>query len=577
MMKTFCNPVNLEYRFCIRGRKGTIAPFREGADPGAVLWHDKYWLVTSKGAGVHWSTDLVNWHCVHDNILPYEGYAPDLIVYQGKLLYLVGISDTTVFEAVDPERGLWKPYGEPWNLADPKLFADDDGRMYMYHGCTPDGPLYGAEVDTETILPKTDWLELLYADPQVHGWERNGENNIPGFDFLREQNEAFGHTSVRPDKYVPWNEGVFLNKHNGKYYLQNSTAGTSYNVYTDAISISDSPLGPFTFQKDNPFSLKPGGFITGAGHSCDMADKYGNLFHFSTMRIAKRFIFERRVGMFPAGFMDNGEMYCKQRFGDFPHYIPEQKFSYDDDFFTGWMLLSYGAAVQASSAALPAENAVDENIRTQWAAEKDDPAPTLTVDLGSVMTVRAVQINFSEQDCCQYAFDGPGGAYRYLLEGSADGDNWITLADQRKNTEDKTHQYHDLETEQSLRFVRLTVNSIPAGGAAAVSGLRVFGSDGSGAPCPPENFKAVRSAEDPVKVTVSWTMPENAYGVNVRWGVAPDRLHHCWQTLKTSELTFSSLDAACNAYYIALESFGRGGVSPLTEIICLKKQTVQTV
>ena len=174
-----------------------------------------------------------------------------------------------------------------------------------------------------------------------------------------------------------------MTKHNGKYYLQNSTPATEFNIYSDSISVGENPLGPFEFQKDNPFSLKPGGFITGAGHSCSFEDKYGNLFHMSTMRISRHFIYERRIGLFPAGFYDDGTMFCRTRFGDYPHVVPERK------------LHSVGRYVQRLDAAiviavissLPAKKpvtkanfAVDENIRTYWAAEVSDPRPQLTLD-----------------------------------------------------------------------------------------------------------------------------------------------------------------------------------------------------
>ena len=45
-----------------------------------------------------------------------------------------------------------------------------------------------------------------------------------------------------------------------------------------------------------------GGFMTGAGHGSTIADKYGNYWHASTMRISVNHDFERRVGLFPAGF-----------------------------------------------------------------------------------------------------------------------------------------------------------------------------------------------------------------------------------------------------------------------------------
>ena len=54
-----------------------------------------------------------------------------------------------------------------------------------------------------------------------------------------------------------------MTKHDGKYYLQYACPGTQYNTYADGVYVGDGPLGPFTLQKSNPYSSKPGGFITG--------------------------------------------------------------------------------------------------------------------------------------------------------------------------------------------------------------------------------------------------------------------------------------------------------------------------
>ena len=51
--------------------------------------------------------------------------------------------------------------------------------------------------------------------------------------------------------------------------------------------------------------------MTGAGHGSTIADKYGNYWHASTMRISVNHDFERRVGLFPAGFDKDGMLYCK--------------------------------------------------------------------------------------------------------------------------------------------------------------------------------------------------------------------------------------------------------------------------
>ena len=47
-----------------------------------------------------------------------------------------------------------------------------------------------------------------------------------------------------------------MTKHAGKYYLQYGGPGTEFSGYGDGVYVGDMPLGPFTYQAHNPFSLQ---------------------------------------------------------------------------------------------------------------------------------------------------------------------------------------------------------------------------------------------------------------------------------------------------------------------------------
>lgn len=577
-MKTFCNPLDVFCRFSAAGR-GQFEPFRETADPAAVYYHGKYFLFTSKTSGYHWSEDLVTWHYIRCASLPEEGYGPDVWILHDTLYFTTGWYDSEpdgmkgIFRADDPEKGQWTCLGVPEgaeDCPDPKIFADADGRVYLYRGCSAGGPLEGVELDIANMKIKGRWVSFAEVDPLRRGWERPGENNS-----AREEDNALLLPFWRPRwkdgiyrEPQLWNEGAWMTRHNNIYYLQNSAPGTEFNVYADGIFTGPGPLGPFTLQADNPLSLKPAGFITGAGHSGTFEDRHGNFFHTSTMRISVHHPFERRVGIFPAGFFSDGTMFCRTRFGDWPHRVPEKFEEPGTDLFTGWTLQSLHAEIRASSEETghPACMAVDENIRTFWTARPDDRNPVLTMDLRHPCLVHAVQINFADSRCTQYAFDGPGGAQRFLLEFSEDALCWHTAADRRSNKRDRVHVYLPFEHPLRTRFVRLTIFAVPAGGIAAVSGLRVFGLDGSGAPEKPDPPEVFRSPDDPCVFRVRWKLPEGAYGVNILWGLAPDRMHHCRQELDASETVIRSLHAEL-PYLVALEAFGRGGVSGQSDAV----------
>lgn len=70
---------------------------------------------------------------------------------------------------------------------------------------------------------------------------------------------------------------------------------------------SDSVNGGFVEQPYNPVSLKVGGFIGGAGHSCVFKDKYENWWQVTSMWVGNHDEFERRIGLFPVSFDERGE------------------------------------------------------------------------------------------------------------------------------------------------------------------------------------------------------------------------------------------------------------------------------
>ena len=129
------------------------------------------------------------------------------------------------------------------------------------------------------------------------GYERFGENNsiLPASEEeIDAKYKAFHEAQGIPESMIPeevkplirgmfsnrpYIEGAWMDKHNGKYYLQYACPGAQFNTYSDGVYVSDSPLGDFTLAKNNPYSYKPGGFLPGAGHGSTMEDKKGNLWH----------------------------------------------------------------------------------------------------------------------------------------------------------------------------------------------------------------------------------------------------------------------------------------------------------
>jgi|UPI00031FE2A3 xylan 1,4-beta-xylosidase len=292
------------------------------------------------------------------------------------------------------------------------------------------------------------------------------------------------------------------------------------------------------------------------------------------MRISRKHMMERRVGLFPAGFDDDGVLFCNTSFGDYPKRIPDGSWDPWKDSATGWMLLSYRKPVEASSSSpeYPAENAVDEDIRTIWSTESGDKERWFQVDLGEHCSVEAIQVNFAEFDCVppsgiSYQYTGPptlrrtiehGSCLQYELQGSGDGTSWEVLADKSEAEEDLPHDFIRLKGNRSFRFIRVVSHNMPFQGRFALSGLRVFGCGQGQPPKAVNEFQACRL--EPMTAKLSWQAIEGASGYNVRWGIAPDKLYSSWMVYAQSELEIGALTDGTE-YWVAVDAFNENGVT----------------
>lgn len=563
-MNYYCNPINVNYRYQIPKKLNDTEPgpaWREAADPSMICFQGKYYIFASMTLGVWVSEDLAHWenHPLPEE-LPLYDYAPDVRVI-GDYVYFCA---SRVFQNCDRYRTrdiLNGPYEKiPGNFAfwDPNLFADDDGRLYFYWGCSNNAPIYGTELDPETLLPVGEKKELIEGRPGELGYERVGEDN-----------------SVMPTEAegCPFIEGAWMDKHNGKYYLQYAFAGTEYNTYGDGVYVGDSPLGPFHPQRNNPFSYHPGGFLPGAGHGSTMEDRDGNLWHTATMRISLNHIFERRVGLWPAGYDEAGELFCNQRYGDWPRKVVEGK--QDPWAEPEWMLLSAGKRAEASSQAEghPAGNATEENVRTWWKPKEGDGVPWLMVDLGRSYTVCGIQINFADDGLFLPCRDESRGITRFIedrtyptrwkLSGSGDGEEWSVIEDKSAVDTDLSHDFIVREEGVRLRYLRLTNLSVPYGQTPCISGLRVFGK-GDGKKPEQAEFHAEQVTDLDMDVTIeengdSGQREDRPLGYEILWGHKPEKLYHS-RTLFGTKVRIGALVQG-EEYYVRVDAFNENGIT----------------
>ena len=543
---TYCNPLNLDYTYPFHNSH-LGKSYRSGADPAVVEFRGEYYMFVTRSWGYWHSKDLLNWDFITPEKWYFEGCnAPAAHNYKDSVLYVCGNPSgaMSILYTDNPKRGDWKAVPSVLHdLQDPALFIDDDERAYMYWGSSNRWPIRGKELDMKNkflpIAKKPD--SLLFLRPDIHGWERFGEN----------------HTS----DIKPFIEGAWMTKHNGKYYLQYAAPGTQFNVYGDGVYVGKSPLGPFEYAAHNPFCYKPGGFATGAGHGSTVCGPGGIYWHFGTIHLSINYKFERRLCMFPTFFDEDGAMYSDTYFGDYPHYSPDQvSRQTTSGGFRGWMLLSYGKPVKASSQleSYPVENVTDENLKTFWVAEKNDDKQWVEIDLEEVSDVYALQLNFFDYEETGFWGRMPNLRQRYLVEASVDGARWRVLVDYRNSFRDAPHNYIELDQPIEARYIRYRHHYVP-GKNLAMGDIRVFGLGRGKKPAAVKGFTVMREADER-NARIAWQSVKGVQGYNVLWGVAPDKLYSSWMVYGDNSLDLRALTVG-QKYYFAIEAFNENGIS----------------
>jgi hypothetical protein len=405
----------------------------------------------SRDAGATWTHHPLN---VRD-----VGYAPTVVRHRGRFLLMA--SDSELYGSSSPlgpfERlgRIALPAKGGWpSLIDPALFSDEDGRLYYYWGNSPAAGLWGVELDADDPTRiKGAPIELLRFQSDKHPWERVGDHN---------QNPHAG-----------WVEGAWVLRVGRRYYLTYGAAGTENATYAMGAYVSDSPLGPFTPQRRNPFMRNVHGLLTGTAHGSIARGPGGHLWAFYTLRATVTHGFERRIGMDRVEVDADGELLVRQATST-PQWLPgrEPAGSGAD---TGWLPLNVGVQTVASSTTpqAPPRQTVDEDLRTWWEPAAGDATPTLTSRLSTRSTVRAMRLAWRDVglDTRKGVVPGP---FRYRIEGETAPGTWRVLLDRSDNATDLLIDYRELPPTSVTR-VRVVVVGAPRGITAGIAEFTVFG------------------------------------------------------------------------------------------------------
>ncbi|MDL2302534.1 family 43 glycosylhydrolase [Lachnospiraceae bacterium OttesenSCG-928-D06] len=604
-MNYYCNPLNVPYRYQFNQdpRSGGVLQIdREGADPSLIVFKGKYYIFASMNLSVWVSEDMANWEVYPlPTNLPLYDYAPDVRVI-GDYIYFCASKKGEIcnfYRTKDIVEGPYEEMKGSFDFWDPHLF-EDDGRFYFYWGCSNVTPIWGVELEPGTMLPKSERVVLIEGEPYERGYERMGVDNCEfprNDDEVEQMFQGFLAQSQMPVDQVPkeflpqirgmftrrpFIEGPWMTKREGIYYLEYACPGAEYNVYADGVYTATSPLGPFTPAKNNPYSYHPGGFMPGAGHGSTMRDNAGNLWHTSTMRISVNHQFERRVGLWPAGFDADGELFCNQNYGDWPIAIDEGLNNPWRE--PKWFLLSYAKTATASSftEGKGPDKATNEDAKNWWMAADNKSGSWLQIDLEEEMDVRAIQINFADDKLEMESPGAIGGTAtqpryieernlhtRWILEGSLDGTEYFVIEDKSRVDTDLPHDLIVREEGIKVRYVRLNIVEVPYEAVPCISSLRIFGI-GIGK-LPSTAVFTVSRSDDELDLLVSINGMADAVGYNILWGHEKEKLYHSYQIYrkeadvkrKQNSDIFKRIGALVKGqeYFVRVDAYNENGIS----------------
>ncbi len=544
--KTFCNPLDL-----FAGNERAT----RGGEPVVLTYQDDYYLFVSHRKGYWYSPDFQNWTYV--DAPNYPAGVVSVVVKDG-IFYGCSMNNKNVYKCENPKSGQWTQVAtlDSDRYGDANLFVDDDGRVYMYYGWSQLMPFKVVELDPTTFKEISEPKALFFSDYKNHGFEHRRTEDVI-YSIFNGRRPYF-------EEELPWIEGPYMIKHNGKYYLQYAAIGLELLSYSHGIYVSDSPMGPFTYSPHNPLTFKTTGFAVGAGHGSTFHDKNGQLW--TICMIPGNFGGNSsELAIFPTAVDAQGVMHSTTAFGDYPQYWPGTRTDAVDHNFTGWLLLSHNKKVEVSSTFedYTPNKAVDENFMTCWAAKTGKVGEYMTVDLGKVADIYAIQCNWDHIGAKAQLGRGAGPVANpthyqcFTIEVSNDKSHWTKVIDKSDNKFDLRHDYTEFEKPVRGRYIKVTNVATYDDAKFAIKDLRVFGNPDAVPSVKVKDVMVVRNQEDRREATLLWDSVEGADMYTVRYGIEPDKLYNGSVVYDNNYITITSLNTA-SEYFFEVEAFDSG-------------------
>lgn len=249
----------ISHRYGEKLNSGDLIPL---ADPFILLYDDVYYAYgtnAADGIEVYTSENLKEWHKIPELALHKDNsygekwfWAPE-VCYINNRFYMYYSAEEHICVAVsDSPLGPFrqeqqKPMLEGEKTIDNSLFIDDDGKPYLFFDRFNDGlNIWVAELEEDLMTIKNETMH-----PCIHvsqKWE---------------------------EVWPRVNEGAFVIKHNGVYYMTYSANSYESPFYGIGCATATNIMGEWIKYPHNPLLQKPGNLV-GVGHSSMFKDKNGD-------------------------------------------------------------------------------------------------------------------------------------------------------------------------------------------------------------------------------------------------------------------------------------------------------------
>ncbi|WP_313467448.1 family 43 glycosylhydrolase [Carnobacterium sp.] len=239
----------------VKGATYTNSLVPEAADPDVLYDHGTYYLYpttagsNNDGIKVYTSTDLVNWTdkgmamtAGNENWGTQGFWAPDLIERDGKYYMYYTANEQLCVSIADSPLGPFTqkkvaPMHEDTKEIDAHAFKDEDGQYYLYFvRFTGGNVIWGAKLNDDMVSIDESTVTEVLAPSQP--WEKD---------------------------IADVNEGPYMLKKEGIYYLTYSGSHFESPMYGAGYATSSDPLGSFEKYEQNPI-MQSNSLAHGTGH-----------------------------------------------------------------------------------------------------------------------------------------------------------------------------------------------------------------------------------------------------------------------------------------------------------------------